>query len=429
MSRDRFTRHARRRVASRSPCTANPRADPEAHAQADAEAHAQADRQAPTPAADSHAATRPTPSRRPGPPRAPTPAPRPRRDADETPPPAAGADTAPGSADASPSATPVDADPARPQAQRRATRHRRRPGRRPDGAGGADRPAAPASGPAARSPAAAMVAPSALSRRRWTPSNGAPPDAAARTRRDAGDDVRRGRRALAFGVFGKRRRDGEQPDTDDVLAACRGQRAGRRGRHPVRASLATPAPAADVAACCRIRSIGEIAMPRWRRPSLLEARKADPIRGRHRRAAPDLRPRARRPARRPRAAPHPLQPRPPPRQPRRAARHGARLPRPGRRGPAAREARRVLARPVPRRAPGLDPQDDARRGRRRAAASRARPTATMPIAAETWTMGDDVDGDVLAAYLESRRRSLTLPGSRRSTRMCWWAMFGTKTRG
>jgi hypothetical protein len=33
------------------------------------------------------------------------------------------------------------------------------------------------------------------------------------------------------------------------------------------------------------------------------------------------------------------------------------------------------------------------------------PTATMPIDAETWTMGDDVDGDVLAAYLESRRRT------------------------
>jgi hypothetical protein len=32
------------------------------------------------------------------------------------------------------------------------------------------------------------------------------------------------------------------------------------------------------------------------------------------------------------------------------------------------------------------------------------PTATMPIAADTWTMGDDIDGDVLAAYLESRRR-------------------------
>jgi hypothetical protein len=33
------------------------------------------------------------------------------------------------------------------------------------------------------------------------------------------------------------------------------------------------------------------------------------------------------------------------------------------------------------------------------------PTATMPIDAETWTMGDDVDGDVLAAYLENRRRA------------------------
>ena len=32
-------------------------------------------------------------------------------------------------------------------------------------------------------------------------------------------------------------------------------------------------------------------------------------------------------------------------------------------------------------------------------------TATMPIAADTWTMGDDVDGDVMAAFLESRRRS------------------------
>jgi hypothetical protein len=31
-------------------------------------------------------------------------------------------------------------------------------------------------------------------------------------------------------------------------------------------------------------------------------------------------------------------------------------------------------------------------------------TATMPIAADTWTMGDDVDDDVLTAYLQSRER-------------------------
>ena len=41
-------------------------------------------------------------------------------------------------------------------------------------------------------------------------------------------------------------------------------------------------------------------------------------------------------------------------------------------------------------------------GERRPSSS---PTATMPIAADTWTMGDDVDGDVLTAYLESRRRA------------------------
>jgi hypothetical protein len=34
-----------------------------------------------------------------------------------------------------------------------------------------------------------------------------------------------------------------------------------------------------------------------------------------------------------------------------------------------------------------------------------RPVATMPLAAETWTMGEsDDDTDVLEAYLESRRR-------------------------
>jgi hypothetical protein len=34
------------------------------------------------------------------------------------------------------------------------------------------------------------------------------------------------------------------------------------------------------------------------------------------------------------------------------------------------------------------------------------PTASMPIAAESWTMGEaDIDSDVLEAYLESRRRN------------------------
>ncbi len=32
-------------------------------------------------------------------------------------------------------------------------------------------------------------------------------------------------------------------------------------------------------------------------------------------------------------------------------------------------------------------------------------SATMPAAADSWTMGDDVDSDVLTAYLESRRRA------------------------
>ena len=64
-------------------------------------------------------------------------------------------------------------------------------------------------------------------------------------------------------------------------------------------------------------------------------------------------------------------------------------------------------------------------------ARRSAPTATMPIAAETWTMGErrDIDGDVLAAYLERVAGRLTPRRLARSTRMCWWAMFGTKTRG
>ncbi len=68
--------------------------------------------------------------------------------------------------------------------------------------------------------------------------------------------------AMAFAFFGKRRRDSEPTAPDEVLEA-----AAQRGTEPAAASLA-PEPVAT----------GELALPRWRRPSLLEARKADPAR-------------------------------------------------------------------------------------------------------------------------------------------------------
>jgi hypothetical protein len=78
--------------------------------------------------------------------------------------------------------------------------------------------------------------------------------------------------AMAFLAFGKRRRDGRPTDSDMALAA-----AAATGLHTV--------PAADLAPTAVLgtrdapsRLEGELAMPRWRRPSLLEARKADPAR-------------------------------------------------------------------------------------------------------------------------------------------------------
>lgn len=75
--------------------------------------------------------------------------------------------------------------------------------------------------------------------------------------------------AMAFVLFGKRRRDGEQPAADEVLAAAAGTMA-----RPVPASTLvsmTPAPAI-------VERDAEADLPRWRRPSLLAARKADPLR-------------------------------------------------------------------------------------------------------------------------------------------------------
>ncbi|HVL53237.1 MAG TPA: SH3 domain-containing protein [Vitreimonas sp.] len=76
---------------------------------------------------------------------------------------------------------------------------------------------------------------------------------------------------MAFGFFGKRRRDGEPPEADELLEA----RARRAGSTSASASLvATGAGAATLPG----PADDEAAMPRWRRPSLLLARKADPLR-------------------------------------------------------------------------------------------------------------------------------------------------------
>jgi hypothetical protein len=68
---------------------------------------------------------------------------------------------------------------------------------------------------------------------------------------------------MAFMLFNKRRRDGEPPAPDGVLQAAAATGVGM-------GMVFAPAPAAP--------PDPEAMMPRWRRPSLLEARKTDPIR-------------------------------------------------------------------------------------------------------------------------------------------------------
>ena len=86
--------------------------------------------------------------------------------------------------------------------------------------------------------------------------------------------------AMAFAIFGKKRRDEEQPAPDEVLQAnaARGSGVAASGElvRGVVAAAAVPAPI-DL----------EASMPRWRRPSLQQARKADPTRSFT--AAPKLR--------------------------------------------------------------------------------------------------------------------------------------------
>jgi hypothetical protein len=63
----------------------------------------------------------------------------------------------------------------------------------------------------------------------------------------------------AFVIFGKRRRDGDEPEPESLMAASAG------------AGL-------DMAAAQGLRAVDESQMPRWRRPSLQQVRKADPMR-------------------------------------------------------------------------------------------------------------------------------------------------------
>jgi hypothetical protein len=198
--------------------------------------------------------------------------------------------------------------------------------------------------------------------------------------------------AMAFGLFGKRRRDGDPPGPDDQLAAAAALGVGAR---PMPAPLPEFEEAEDP----------EAQLPRWRRPSLLLARKADPIRD---------------------------------------ATTPTRLTfDDGLVGPLDGHERRMIRYRIVRM---LDTPDELRGietgyldrgdevqllekygaywlilcpdGRQGwvhnmtlgdivndDAPNDDRPVATMPLAAETWTLGEgDEDTDVLEAYLESRRR-------------------------
>jgi hypothetical protein len=198
--------------------------------------------------------------------------------------------------------------------------------------------------------------------------------------------------AMAFGLFGKRRRAGDPPVPDGQLAMAAALGIGVQ-------TYPAPLPEYEEA------EDPEAQLPRWRRPSLLQARKADPIRD----------------------ATTPT---------RLTFDHGLV-------GPLDGRERRLIRYRIVRM---LDTPDELR-GTETGYLDRGdevqllekygaywlilcpdgrqgwvhnmtlgdvidddapvddRPVATMPLAAETWTMGEgDEDSDVLEAYLESRRR-------------------------
>jgi hypothetical protein len=210
--------------------------------------------------------------------------------------------------------------------------------------------------------------------------------------------------SLAFGVFGKRRREGDPPAPDEVLALAAASPLAVAGAAAyVDRSIDEGAAGAAVAAIPHPLD-PEMSLPRWRRPSLLEARRADPIRD-----AVEI--------------------------PRLTFDRGLVGPIDGRERRLIRyNLVRLLDMPDELRGTELaflDQGDEVQLMEKRGVywlvlcpdgrqgwihkmtlgdvigdtPTGSTPTATMPTDADTWTLGDDIDGDVLAAYLESRRRA------------------------
>lgn len=202
--------------------------------------------------------------------------------------------------------------------------------------------------------------------------------------------------AMGFGLFGKKRRDDEESNEGGGASAGRGVRVMTHDLVRSRASAAAEEVEAEEA---------EALMPRWRRPSLLQARKADPVRD----SAPAKRLTFDK----------------------------------GFVGDLDGHERRVIRYRVVRLLDSpdelrgseigfLDQGDEVQLLEKYGAywlvltpegqqgwlhkmtlgdivgtpeRRPDRPTATIPLAADSWTMGEgDVDSDVLEAYLESRRR-------------------------